>query len=128
MTEMVRKVPVERAKQVTALPRVWQPVEGLRREIDRLFEGFDLGFGRTPMFSGSMFDIEPMWKTTPTWATILPVDVVEKDGAYEISAELPGLDEKDIEVKQTDGMLTIKGEKKEETEKKEGGYYLSERT
>ena len=55
------------------------------------------------------------------------VDVAEKDHAYEITAELPGLDEKDIEVKQSDGMLTIKGEKKEETEEKKKDFYLAER-
>jgi HSP20 family protein len=55
------------------------------------------------------------------------VDVVESEKAYEITAELPGMDEKNIEVKVTDGSLTIKGEKQEEKEEKERGYYLQER-
>ena len=55
------------------------------------------------------------------------VDVVESEKAYEITAELPGMDEKNIEVKVTDGRLTVKGEKQEEKEEKEKDYYLQER-
>lgn len=55
------------------------------------------------------------------------VDVAETDKAYEIKAELPGLDEKDVEVKLVNGGLTIKGEKHEEKEEKQKDYYLHER-
>ncbi len=55
------------------------------------------------------------------------VDVAESEKAYEITAELPGMDEKTIEVKVADGSLTIKGEKQEKKEEKEKGYYLRER-
>jgi HSP20 family protein len=55
------------------------------------------------------------------------VDIAEKNSAYEVTAELPGMDEKDIEVTFSDGVLTIKGEKKEEKEEKDKDYYLSER-
>jgi len=48
--------------------------------------------------------------------------------AYEIAAELPGMDEKNIEVKFADGVLTIKSEKREEKEEKNKDYYLSERS
>ena len=47
------------------------------------------------------------------------VDVAETDKAYEITAELPGLDEKNIEVKLANGVLSIKGEKREDKEEKE---------
>jgi len=57
-------------------------------------------------------------------AAVPAVDVAESDKAYEITAELPGMDENDIEVKATNGGLTIKGEKKEE---KQRDYYFSER-
>ena len=56
------------------------------------------------------------------------VDVVEKDNAYEVTAELPGMDEKDIEVKLANGGLTIKGEKQEEKEEKRKDYHVHERT
>ena len=55
------------------------------------------------------------------------VDIVEKDKDYEITAELPGMDESNIDVKFADGVLTIKGEKKEEREEKKKDYYVSER-
>jgi HSP20 family protein len=55
------------------------------------------------------------------------VDIAESDKAYEVTAELPGMDEKNIEVKLTNGNLTIKGEKREEKEEKKKDYYLSER-
>ena len=55
------------------------------------------------------------------------VDIAEKDKEYEITAELPGMDEKNIDVKFADGILTIKGEKTEEKEEKKKDYYLSER-
>jgi HSP20 family protein len=55
------------------------------------------------------------------------VDIVEKDNAYEVAAELPGMDEKKIEAKLDNGGLTIKGEKQEEKEEKRKGYHLQER-
>ena len=55
------------------------------------------------------------------------VDIIEKRNVYEIIAELPGLDEKNIEVKLVNGGLTIKGEKQEEKEEKKKDYYLQER-
>ena len=55
------------------------------------------------------------------------VDVAETERAYEITAELAGLDGKNVEVKFADDILTIKGEKQEEKEEKKKDYYLSER-
>ena len=56
-----------------------------------------------------------------------PVDVIEKDHAFEVMVELPGLDMKDIDVKYSGGMLTITGEKTEETEEEKKGLVVSER-
>jgi HSP20 family protein len=56
------------------------------------------------------------------------VDVSESGKEVRITAELPGLDEKDVEVTVTNNMLTIKGEKKVEKEEEEGDYYHSERS
>ena len=55
------------------------------------------------------------------------VDMVERNGGYELQVELPGLDEKQIEVKLSNGMITIKGEKSEEKKEKKDDYLLSER-
>jgi hypothetical protein len=54
--------------------------------------------------------------------TMPAVDVAETDKAYEITAELPGLDEKNIEVKVANGVLSISVEKQEEKEEKEKDY------
>ena len=74
-----------------------------------------------------MFDVEPFWRRELSFSGTPAVDITESDKAYEITAELPGLDEKNIEVKLANGSLTIKGAKQEEKEEKEKDYYLHER-
>jgi HSP20 family protein len=123
MTKVMSKVP----EGAALVPKSWQPFDSLRKEVDRLFENFDVGFWRTPM-RPLVFGSEPLWQSELSWGTVPPVDVVEKDHSYQITAELPGLDEKDIEVRHSNGMLTIKGEKKGETEQKKEGFYVSERS
>jgi HSP20 family protein len=105
----------------------WRPFESLRHEIDRLFDDFSGGMWRS-RFGRPMFDLQPFWSRGSTWAAVPAVDVAETDKAYEVTAELPGMDEKNIEVKFGDGVLTIKGEKKDEKEEKKKDYYLSERS
>ena len=126
MAEAVAKLPVKTEKaQRAALPE-WRPFESLRREMDRLFDSFDSGFWRSP-FGRSVFDVEPFWRRESTWTAAPAVDVAESEKAYEITAELPGMDEKNIEVNLTNGGITIKGEKKEETQEKKKDYSVSER-
>lgn len=128
MAEAATKMPVkteEKAPERASALEAWRPFESLRREIDRLFEDFDRDFWRAP-FRRSLFDVEPFWRREFVVAAPA-VDIVEKDNAYEVTAELPGMDEKNIEVKLSDGSLTIKGEKKEEKEEKKKDYYLHER-
>jgi HSP20 family protein len=129
MAEQEGKVPVksgEKAAERASSMEVWQPFQNLRQEIDRLFEDFGTGFWRFPT-RRSLFEIEPFWRRAALAPSAPAVDVVEKDTAYEIAAELPGMDEKNIEVTVADDMLTIKGEKREEKEEKKKDYYLSER-
>jgi HSP20 family protein len=97
----------------------WRPFELFRREVDRMFDDFMSGFGRSPFRSLAREELP--FVSSPA------VDVVEKEDAFQITAELPGLEQKDVEVKCTDSTLTIKGEKKEEMEEKKKDYYLSER-
>lgn len=126
MAEAATKLPVKtEAKESERPPSDWRPFDSLRREIDRLFEDFHW---RLP-FTRKAFDIEPFWRGEISWHKSPVVDFVEKDNAYEITAELPGMDESNITVGLSDGKLTIKGEKEEKREKEEEKkeYYLSER-
>lgn len=130
MAEAATKLPVKtEEKEVerrAITPQGWQPVETLRREVDRLFENFVGDFWRSP-FRRPVFDVEPFWQRELTWGAVPAVDIVEKDNAYEVTAELPGMDEKNIEVKLENGGLRIKGEKQEQKEEKKKDYYLQER-
>ena len=77
--------------------QMWRPFESLRREVDRLFEDFTMSPLRLP-FRRPAFDIEPFW-SPESWIAVPEVDFVEREAAYEVHADLPGMDEKDIEVK-----------------------------
>ena len=92
-----------------------------RTEMDRLFDRFAFPSWRR------MFDIAPIVDTT-AGVSMPAMELVEKDGAYELTAELPGMDEKDVDVSLSGDMLVVKGEKKQETEKKEANFYLAERS
>ena len=116
----------KKAGEPASALQAWRPFESLFREVDRLFEGFDRDFLRSP-FRRSVLDIEPFWRRQLIWGAVPTVDIVEKDNAYEVMAELPGLDEKNVEVKLANGGLTIKGEKREEKEEKKKDYHLHER-
>ena len=78
-------------------------------------------------FRGSLFDTAPFRRAEAALGAMPAVDVSETDKAYEITAELPGMDEKNVEVKLANGVLTIKGEKQEEKEEKKKDYYMRER-
>jgi HSP20 family protein len=127
MAEPTSKVPVKNEKSPTAMPQMWRPFEGLRREVDRLFDEFDGGFWRSP-FRSPFFDLAPSRRAEATFTAVPAVDVSESDKAYEITAEMPGMDEKNIEVKVANGVLTIKGEKQEDKEEKKKDYYMRERS
>ena len=79
------------------------------------------------LLAASLFDFEPLWRREAVWEAAPAVDIAESEKAYEITAELPGMDEKNVEVKVANGNLTIKGEKQEEKEEKKKDYYLHER-
>jgi HSP20 family protein len=121
-------VPVKKtnppAEKVPAAPARRHPLESLRQEVDRLFDEF--GGWNLPS-RPSWFDLWPTWHRTSALTVAPAIDIAEKDKAFEITAELPGMQDKDIVVTLANGVLTIKGEKKEETEEKKKDYYLSER-
>jgi HSP20 family protein len=92
------------------------PFVSLQNEIDRLFDSFTRGF--PSIGNGGI---------TSTMA--LPtMDVAETDKEIEITAELPGLEEKDVQINLSDNVLTIRGEKKAEKEEKDKNYRLVERS
>ncbi|WP_164517780.1 MULTISPECIES: Hsp20/alpha crystallin family protein [unclassified Rhizobium] len=117
MADSPTKLSVKTEARPAAPADRWWPLESLRSEIDRVFSDFgspsifDRAFRMPAAFSRGM----------------LAVDLVESDKAFELSAELPGVDAKDLDVTLADGVLTIKGEKNEAKEEKEKDYYLSER-
>jgi HSP20 family protein len=121
------KVPVKTESTSAPAPPAWRPFEALRPEVDRLFDDFDGGFHRWPA-GRSPFNAAPFWRSDSSWPATPAVDLVETEKAYEVSAELPGLDEKNIEVKFAYDILTIKGERQEEKEEKKKDYFLHERS
>lgn len=129
MAKTATKFPAPPKKKETPLPShscELQPLDRLREGIDHLFEDFRRGTWQNPFLRKS-FDLEPFWQRELSWGGVPAVNIAEKDDALEITAELPGMEEKDIDVQFSDGTLVITGEKKEEKEEKKKGYYLSER-
>ena len=94
-------------------PEDSNPFTQLQRRMNNLFDDF---FGRSSLdlSGGNAGAFQPR------------IDVSETDKEVRITAELPGLDEKDIEVRVAKNKLTIKGEKKVEKEEEDGDYYHSE--
>lgn len=95
------------------------PFRSLQTEINRVFENFWRGL---PAPTGGFGAGWPFEAATPR------VDVSETDKEIEITAELPGLSENDVEISLTEDVLTLKGEKKSEREEKDKNYYVSERS
>jgi len=123
MVETATKLPIKTESSQGLRPGVWAPFENLRDEIERVFENF--GFRTRPPMR-SLFDVDLSWPTNGL-AMAPAIDVAEKDQEFEITAELPGLDAKDINVTVSDGTLTLKGEKKESKEERDKDYHLTER-
>jgi len=96
--------------QRAATSRDTNPFSFLQQEIDRLFDGVTRN---VPGFAN---------------ASMPRMDIAETDKAIEITAELPGLEKKDVELNVTDNLLTIRGEKKNEREEKNKDYHLIERS
>lgn len=98
-------------KHRSAEPRSFGGVLGsLQREIDRLFEDFI----PTPGRQGAA-DVR------------CSMDLAETKDGLELTVELPGMDEKDVQVSVSDGLLTVSGEKRFETEEKDKNYHFVER-
>lgn len=118
MADTATKLAVKTEAKAPVPTDRWWPLDGLRAEIDRVFSDFgspsilDRAFARVPSAFG---------RGVPA------IDLVETDKAFELSAELPGVEPKNLDVTLADGVLTIKGEKSEERQDIEKDYYVSER-
>jgi HSP20 family protein len=95
----------------------WSPVTDLssefatmQREIDRMFDRFR---------GGAVDSSADLWPT---------VDIVENDNDFVVNVELPGVRKEDVKITVNDGVLTVKGEKKQERELKEDQYRRLERS
>ena len=95
----------------------FDPFVTFRREMDRMFEDFFTGFGG----GRALQDAKGWTAATPM------IDVAETDKDVVVTAELPGLSDKDFEVTLARDLLTIKGEKKSEHEEKNGDATYMER-
>ena len=103
-------IPIGRDRDVA---RGDNPFFSLQRQIERLFDDFTRGF---PTLGNGKMELLPS------------MDVTETDKEIEITAELPGLEEKDVQINVADNLLTIRGEKQAEREEKDKNYRLVERS
>lgn len=102
-----RRVPVRYSSE--------NPFGLLHRNMDRMFEDF---------FGG--FDLEPFERNYTSFRP--DIEVTENDREIKVSAELPGMEKKDIDVSLANDTLTISGEKKEAKEENGKDYFMKERT
>lgn len=105
-------IPVGRGR-LSPWARGYDPFATLQREVERAFEDFSRGF---PTTAGGTTELTPK------------MDATETDKEFELTFELPGLEEKDVEVNVADNILTIRGEKKAEKEQKDKNYRVVERS
>jgi HSP20 family protein len=104
------QVPVKQTAAVPMRP-MFNVFGSLQREIDRLFD-----------------DMTPSFMTGRSMAEVkCNMDLAETKDGLELTVELPGLEEKDVDVSVSDGLLTVSGEKKFESEKKDKNYHFVER-
>lgn len=94
----------------------WHPLQSLQEEVDRLFSRYIPGRWGMSLLTG-----EDM-------SGFGALDVAETNDALDISVDVPGMTEKEIDLTLADGVLTIKGERKSEREEKKADYYRAERS
>jgi HSP20 family protein len=97
----------------------YDPLRALQSDLNRAFSDFWRTFD-LPVPNGRQADL----------SLVAPprVDLRETDREVEVIAELPGMDDKDVDVTVADGILTIRGEKKSEHETTEQGFIRRERS
>jgi HSP20 family protein len=101
-------VPLNRGRDVTGRREEANPFLALHREMNRLFDDVYRGFDLAPFGFDRRFDRTIGWPN---------IEVSDTDKEVKVTAELPGLEEKDAELELANGVLAIKGEKRTEMEK-----------
>ena len=107
------------SEQMNLLPRLWttsqeltsDPFRAMRREMENALRAFDQNSSSADIGAGAP-----------------AINVAETKDAFEVTAELPGVDEKDIKVSLDDNQLVISGEKKAESTKEEKDWHVEERS
>lgn len=120
--EMDHGVPIKQGK-AGGIPGQYDPMLQLHRDIDHLFDRFFRGF-HAPMLTEW-----PNLQAFEASGLIKPkVDLHASEKEYVLTAEIPGVSEKDVSLDIANNTMTIKGEKKQEKEAKEKNYYRLERS
>lgn len=108
------------APQSPSAPETWTPLAALRQKIDRMFDDFDIG---------SWNRASRRWGMLPARGALWPASgLVETDESYQLGMELPGLTEKDVELKVNEGTISLRGEKTEEHKEEKMDFQMSERS
>ncbi|MDH3695138.1 MAG: Hsp20/alpha crystallin family protein [Gammaproteobacteria bacterium] len=106
------QVPIRHDDKLTG----FHPLTALRSEIENVFDHFSNAWTR----------LDPIHRISEAFRSP-DTDASESKNAYEISVDLPGMDEKHIDLSIVDNVLVLKGEKQEEREQDGKDYYLRER-
>lgn len=116
-------VPVRRQTSEVRGPALLNSIEQFHREVDKLFEEAFSGMGTLPFaFSRPQLPGATNGMIKPT----LDLGATEKE--YTVTVEIPGVDQNDVELEIVNDTLTIRGEKKHESEEKGKSYYRMERS
>ena len=125
MKEKNEKKEIARAEEKATT--AFTPFGFMRRfatDMERLFDEFE-GF-RFPSLYGREFF--PFTREFEHVGWVPEIEVLRKNGDFIVRADLPGMKKENVKVEITEDVLTLFGERKEETEEKREGYYRSERS
>jgi len=109
-------IPWSKNQVLTPMRENLDPFTTFHREMNRLFDDVFRGFGLPGRTGGALMEGRFGWPN---------IELSETDKALVVSAELPGLTERDVQVEIANGVLTLRGEKR--AERSESGKYFSER-
>jgi HSP20 family protein len=119
------QIEVERTPQGQSPAPQGDLMGSLRHEMNRLFDSFSLSPAPFP-YRRRMALFEPMRDWIPGFAAVPPMDLVEDNGGYLMTVELPGLSSEDIKLRVTEDMISVSAEKSESHKSEKGEHRISE--